>query len=271
MPPDQLSFFRGLDGVLSAGLEPEALERALADAGTHPVVCIDEAGRGPLAGPVVAGAVVFDGPCGVEGVGDSKRLSRDRRAALVPAIQEGAVAWAVAEASAEEIDEINILKATRLAACRAIEALGVVPAVVLTDALTLPGLTCPVVPIIKGDARVRGIGAASILAKEHRDALMRRLAEQWPQYGLGEHFGYPTPLHRERISEHGPSTIHRLTFRGAVPTDGQTLVHSQLFQETSEALESASPEEMRRLRRGIQRQRGLPRRECEELLRRCGG
>ncbi|MBN1475859.1 ribonuclease HII [Candidatus Sumerlaeota bacterium] len=264
-----MSFFAGLDGVLSAGLEPESLECALADVGAHPVVCLDEAGRGPLAGPVVAGAVVFMGPCDIEGVGDSKRLSRDRRAALVPVIQGRAAAWAVAEASAEEIDEINILEATRLAARRAIEALGVEPAVVLTDALTLSWLTCPVVPIVKGDARVRGIGAASILAKEHRDALMRRLAEQWPQYGLDEHFGYPTPLHRERIVEHGPSTIHRLTFRGAVPGDGQALIHSRLFQEMSEALATASPEERRRLRRRVQRQGDLPRREREELLRRC--
>ncbi len=267
---DQLSLLGGLDGILSGPGEPETLEQTLADANAGPVVAIDEAGRGPLAGPVVAGAVIFKGPCRIAGVDDSKRLTPKTRAALVPEIQRAVLAWAVGEASAEEIDEINILEATRLAAMRAIEALRITPAVALTDALTLPRLSCPVVPIVRGDARVRAIGAASILAKEHRDQIMRRLDREWPLYGLAEHFGYPTPLHRARLREHGPSTGHRLSFRGAEPHGEKPLVPSAFFEAMTTEISAAPAEDGPRLRRRITRRRALlPRREIDALLEQC--
>jgi ribonuclease HII len=275
----QLSLLRGLDGVLGGSCAPEALEEALAAEGIAPVVALDEAGRGPLAGPVVAGATLFAGACRVAGVGDSKRLSREARRALVPRIRDAAQATAIGLATAEEIDALNILEATRLAAERAIAALGVEPAVVLTDALTLPRLACPVVPIVRGDARVRAIGAASILAKEHRDALMRRLGRQWPQFGFAVHFGYPTPRHRAHLAEHGPTTVHRLTFHGAERRPGQPLIPSLFFQRTQARLDrqseagpaAASSGERNRLHAQITRRRGLlPEREVQELLLRCG-
>lgn len=259
----QLPFSAGIESILVDGFPPEEMEATLAHHAVGPIVAVDEAGRGPLAGPVVAGAVVFDGPCNVAGVNDSKKLNREKRASLVEPIKVHARAWAIGIATAREIDEINILQATRLAAMRAIRALGVAPAIALTDALTLPDLACPVVPIIKGDARVRAIGAASILAKEHRDDLMRRLDEEYPLFGFAEHFGYPTPLHRARVIDHGPSTMHRLTFRGAQPTQGADLVRSKSFQRIVAEGSLPSGEEWQCLCAL------LPECEIEELTKRC--
>lgn len=268
----QLALLGGLHGLLDRRCPPEALEVALAEERIGPVVAVDEAGRGPLAGPVVAAAVVFAGPCTLEGVRDSKQLSPERRRALVPQIRNTAQAWAVGVASAEEIDSLNILQATRVAAERALAALGVEPAIVLTDALSLPSLICPVVPIVRGDARVRAIGAASILAKQHRDGLMCRLARQWPRWGFAHHFGYPTPSHRAHLAEHGPTTLHRLTFKGAEPRRGQPLTPSLFFEQTKARLDQAACVERRRLRAQIARRRGtLPEREVQELLRLCDG
>lgn len=267
--PAQLPLLGGLDGILSGCVRPAQLEHALAAEGIGPVVAIDEAGRGPLAGPVVAAAVAFPGPCGVRGVNDSKQLSPQRRRALVPQIRRAALAWGIGLATAEEIDAINILEATRLASERAIAALGLAPAVVLTDALTLPRLACPVVPIVRGDARVRAIGAASILAKEWRDALMRRLARLWPQYGFDQHFGYSTDLHQERLAAHGPSTIHRLTFHGAGPQPGRPLVPSRLYVALREALANGRGKREALQRRIARLRRLCPARECEELTRLC--
>lgn len=271
MPPE-LSLLPGLDGLLGLDVPPEHWEGRLAAEGVGPVAAIDEAGRGPLAGPVVAAAVIFRGPCAVEGVNDSKQLTPEQRERLAPVIRREAAAWAVGSATAEEIDAVNILEATRLAARRALEALGMAPAVILTDALSLPGTAAPVVPIVKGDARVRAIGAASILAKVHRDRLMRRAAREWPQYGFERHFGYPTPAHRRCIEEAGPSTFHRLTFNCARPAPGQGLVSSRSAAALGALIAAAPPGDRAGLRGRILRRAGLlPRREIDALLARCAG
>ncbi len=174
------------------------------------VVGVDEAGRGPLAGPVVAAAVVLpDGPL-PDGLNDSKKLSPRRRGELARHIRSEA-RWAVAEASVEEIDRLNILQAALLAMRRAVEALGLPEAEVLVDGDRLPeGLRGRAV--VRGDATYACIAAASILAKEHRDRLMLRLAEEHPGYGFERHFGYPTPDHLEALRRLGPCPIHRRSF-----------------------------------------------------------
>jgi ribonuclease HII len=267
----QLPLLSGLDGLLNGHISPGRLERALAAEWVGPVVGVDEAGRGPLAGPVVAAAVVFRGPCAVRGVDDSKRLTPEARGRLAPRIRRAALAWAVGTASAEEIDQVNILEATRLAAVRAIAALGLTPAVILSDALSLPRLSCPVVPIVRGDARVKVIGAASILAKVHRDRLMRRLSREWPQYGFNLHFGYPTGFHRLQLERHGPSTIHRLSFEGVTDGPGQPLVRSRFFHAMEGALSNGTEAgAIAAWRWRLLRRRPIfPARECQELLRRC--
>ncbi len=174
------------------------------------VVGVDEAGRGPLAGPVVAAAVVLpDGPL-PDGLNDSKKLSPRRRGELARRIRSEA-RWAVAEASVEEIDRLNILQAALLAMRRAVEALGLPEAEVLVDGDRLPaGLRGRAV--VRGDATYACIAAASILAKEHRDRLMLRLAQDHPGYGFERHFGYPTPDHLEALRRLGPCPIHRRSF-----------------------------------------------------------
>ena len=177
---------------------------------------VDEAGRGPLAGPVVAAAVVL-GPGAVpEGLADSKTLSPARRAELAGRIRERAVGWALGQAAPSEIDRLNILEATLLAMRRALAGLAaarIVPELALVDGNRCPtGLPFPSRPVIRGDASVAAISAASILAKVWRDREMERLGRRWPQYGFAEHKGYPTPVHLERVRRFGPSPVHRLTF-----------------------------------------------------------
>jgi len=180
-------------------------------------VCgVDEAGRGPLAGPVVAAAVILDPARPIVGLNDSKKLSAARRAALAAEIRVKALAWAVAEASVEEIDQINILQASLLAMQRAVIALvarhGRVPERVLVDGNRCPQLSCPVEAIIGGDGKVAAIAAASILAKTVRDAGMLELHATHPQYGFDRHMGYPTALHLRALLEHGASPHHRRSF-----------------------------------------------------------
>jgi ribonuclease HII len=174
------------------------------------VVGVDEAGRGPLAGPVVAAAVVLpEGPPPI-GLDDSKKLSPRRREELARCIRSVG-RWAIAEASVEEIDRLNILQAAMLAMRRAVDALGMPDADVLVDGDRLPeGLRGQAV--VKGDSTYACIAAASILAKVHRDGLMLRLAEEHPGYGFERHFGYPTPDHLEALRRLGPSPIHRRSF-----------------------------------------------------------
>jgi ribonuclease HII len=174
---------------------------------------VDEAGRGPIAGPVYAAAVLLDRNRRIAGLDDSKRLSERRRVELAGLIRERALAWAVASASVEEIDRLNILVATLLAMRRAIHALTIVPNRVLVDGLHCPDVRIPVRAIIGGDAKVAAISAASILAKTERDAEMLRLHERFPQYGLDRHKGYPTRAHLSALRAHGVCEIYRRTFK----------------------------------------------------------
>lgn len=173
---------------------------------------VDEAGRGPLAGPVTAGAVILPKDCRILYLNDSKKLSEKRREELFVQIKEQAVAWAVGVAGPERIDEINILQATYEAMRKAIGELKVQPDLLLNDAVKIPGLAIPQVPIIKGDAKSMSIAAASILAKVTRDHMMAGYDELFPGYGFAKHKGYGTAAHIKAIEELGPCPIHRRTF-----------------------------------------------------------
>jgi ribonuclease HII len=176
-------------------------------------VCgIDEAGRGPLAGPVVAAAVILDTQREVDGLADSKVLSAPRREVLAVQIRERAVAYAIAEATIEEIDTLNILQATLLAMRRAVERLSVVAEYALVDGNQMPRLPIPGRAIISGDATEQCISAASILAKTARDALMRTFDQQHPGYGFAQHMGYATPDHLSQLRKLGPCRLHRRSF-----------------------------------------------------------
>lgn len=172
----------------------------------------DEAGRGPLAGPVVAAAVILDPGRPIDGLRDSKQLSPAMREKLAEAIRDRAAAFAIAAASVEEIDRLNILQASLLAMKRAIEALRPPPALALVDGNQLPRLRIDVQAIVGGDALIPSISAASILAKTHRDRLMAEFDAQYPGYGFAEHVGYPTPQHLQRLQALGPCAIHRRSF-----------------------------------------------------------
>ena len=173
---------------------------------------VDEAGRGPLAGPVCAAAVILDPMRPIEGLADSKKLSAKKREALAPLIRERALAWAIAWAEPEEIDHVNILRATMNAMRRAVEGLQVAPDCVWVDGNRLPDLPYPAEAIVKGDAKVPAISAASILAKTARDAKMREYAAQYPEYGFERHAGYGTKEHVAALEKYGPTPIHRKTF-----------------------------------------------------------
>lgn len=174
---------------------------------------VDEAGRGPLCGPVYAAAVILDPTRPIDGLNDSKKLSEKKREALAPLIRERALAWAVGVATVEEIDRLNILHASMLAMRRAVEGLGVLPDEVLIDGNRVPpGLVVPARAIVGGDASEPAISAASILAKTGRDHEMKALALLYPQYGIARHKGYPTREHLVALREHGPSPIHRRSF-----------------------------------------------------------
>ena len=177
------------------------------------LICgVDEAGRGPLAGPVVAAAVILDPKKPILGLNDSKKLSAKRREALAIEIRAKALAWAVAEASVEEIDCINILQASLLAMRRAVEALHISPERALIDGNRCPDLLCPAEAVIGGDGKFAAIAAASILAKTVRDEGMLQLHRTFPEYGFERHMGYPTAQHLAALSEHGVSPVHRRTF-----------------------------------------------------------
>jgi ribonuclease HII len=173
---------------------------------------VDEAGRGPLAGPVVAAAVILDDLQPIKGLKDSKVLTERKRDALFDEIRGKALCFCIAEASVEEIDRLNILHATMLAMKRAVEGLRLLPAKVLVDGNRLPVLKIPAEAIVKGDAKVQAISAASILAKVHRDRLCVDMHAQWPHYGFATHKGYPTALHLQALREHGASPVHRQSF-----------------------------------------------------------
>jgi ribonuclease HII len=177
------------------------------------LICgVDEAGRGPLAGPVFAAAVILDPARPIAGVADSKKLSARMRERLAIVIRAQALSWAVESATVEEIDRFNILGATMLAMARAVRGLTVAPAKVLVDGNRCPQLDFPVEAVVKGDASVAAIAAASILAKTARDALMLELDARYPHYGLAQHKGYPTAAHLEALSRHGVVDIYRHSF-----------------------------------------------------------
>ncbi|GEC94175.1 ribonuclease HII [Zoogloea ramigera] len=173
---------------------------------------VDEAGRGPLCGPVVAAAVILDPARPIVGLADSKKLSEKRRNALAIEIREKALAWCIAEASVAEIDRLNILHATMLAMQRAVAGLAVVPARVQVDGNRCPRLDVPCEAVVKGDSLVAEISAASILAKTARDALLVELDRRYPQYGLAGHKGYPTAAHLAALKAHGACEIYRTSF-----------------------------------------------------------
>ncbi|EEQ61644.1 ribonuclease HII [Enterocloster sp. OA13] len=204
-------------------LKGERLEKELArleamteyekEYGSSAFICgIDEAGRGPLAGPVAAGAVILPKDCRILYLNDSKKLSEKRREELFEEIKEKAVAWSVGIATPARIDEINILQATYEAMREAVGQLTVKPDVLLNDAVTIPDLDILQVPIIKGDAKSLSIAAASILAKVTRDHMMAGYEEMFPGYGFAKHKGYGTAAHIAAIRELGPCPIHRRTF-----------------------------------------------------------
>lgn len=172
----------------------------------------DEAGRGPIAGPVFAAAVILDPDHPIAGLKDSKKLSEHRRDELALEIKQYARAWAIAECSIEEIDELNILHASMLAMKRAIESLAIRPELALIDGNRCPKLAIAAKAIVKGDDKVPAISAASILAKTARDAVMLDLHRQYPEYGFDRHKGYPTAYHLEQLSIHGVSPVHRKTY-----------------------------------------------------------
>ncbi|WP_421866835.1 ribonuclease HII [Motiliproteus sp.] len=173
---------------------------------------VDEVGRGPLCGDVVTAAVILDPSRPIEGLADSKRLTDKRRAGLFDQIREQALAWSVARANVEEIDQLNILHATMLAMQRAVEGLDPVPEFVLIDGNRCPNLAMPSEAVVKGDSRVAEISAASILAKVTRDREMESLGQLYPDYGFAKHKGYPTAQHLEALERLGPTPFHRRSF-----------------------------------------------------------
>jgi len=173
---------------------------------------VDEAGRGPLAGPVIAAAVILDPVVKIPGLADSKKLSETRRKFLEKEIKEHAIAWSTGRADVHEIDSINILQASLLAMCRALDSLVKVPDFVLVDGNKTPKCNYLLYPVIKGDQIVEAISAASILAKQARDRELLELHKEYPEYGFEQHKGYPTRMHIEALERHGICQAHRLSY-----------------------------------------------------------
>ena len=217
---------------MARALKGEALERELQRleemgryereyAGLGPICGVDEAGRGPLAGPVAAGAVILPADVRILRLNDSKKLSPKVRDELFDEIKEKAIAWNVAVVSPARIDEINILQATYEAMREAIAGLSTVPGVLLNDAVSIPGISIRQVPIIKGDAKSLSIAAASILAKVTRDRMMEEYGRVYPEYGFEKHKAYGTAAPMDAIRRLGPCPIHRRTFLKNICGDGR--------------------------------------------------
>lgn len=215
-----------LDGMLN-------FERVLWQSGIRRIAGVDEVGVGPLAGPVVAAAVVFKPGTTIAGVDDSKRLDPAARAALAAVIRREAIGVGIGTATVEEIDRINVYQAGLLAMRRAVEALPAAPQHVLVDARTIPGLTVPQNPFTKGDGINFSIAAASIVAKTYRDALMETLDGRYPEYGFARHKGYSTPEHQAAIRRFGPCVLHRMSYPFIRELRGQ---YSPRFYEIKERL-----------------------------------
>jgi ribonuclease HII len=193
------------------------LETGLARCGYGLIAGVDEVGRGSLAGPVVAAAVILDGRCLVPGVDDSKCLTAPERERASAAIRSHAVSVAVAAVSPDIIDKVNILEATRLAMGEALTRLRPAPDCAVVDAVRLTGFGFPCIPLVRGDCFSYAVACASIVAKVERDRMMVELHGRYPQYGFADHKGYGVPEHLEALSAYGPSPIHRLTFRPVLP------------------------------------------------------
>jgi ribonuclease HII len=200
----RLSLVRGLEGLF-------------AQAGFELVAGVDEAGRGCLAGPVVAAAVIMDPRVAVPGVDDSKALNPSQRERLADAVRRTSVAWCVAQESPRTIDRINILEATRRAMKRALTSLRPAPDCAVVDAVPIRGTRFPCVPLVRGDNLSYAVAGASILAKVTRDRMMLDLHQQYPQYGFDAHKGYGARRHREALRTYGPTPAHRLSFRSVLP------------------------------------------------------
>ncbi len=196
------------------------LEDSFRDLGYSRIAGVDEAGRGCLAGPVVAAAVVVDPERVVPGVDDSKRLPRARRERLAEVVRGAALAWSVCAVPAATIDRINILQATRRAMSAALRGLAVAPDLALVDAVRLDGHRHPCLPLVRGDQLSYAVASASILAKVARDRMMRELDSEYPHYGFSRHKGYGAEEHMRALAEYGPCPLHRLTFRSVVPAVG---------------------------------------------------
>jgi len=196
------------------------VEREYLDRGLRLIAGVDEVGRGALAGPVVTAAVILNPDDPIAGIRDSKQLSPSRREALDGEIRTRAIAWSIDLIGNDEVDRINVLEATRVSMSRAIRGLSVIPELVLTDAMELDLLDIPLVSLIKGDARSNCVGAASIIAKVHRDRWMCRAALTFPAYGFDRHKGYGTQRHLEIILRQGPCPLHRRSFKPLSGTSG---------------------------------------------------
>jgi len=192
---------------------PNICEAILHESGLYPIAGVDEAGRGPLAGPVVACALILPPGLIIEGVNDSKTISSTRRATLAEKIKTAAVAYSYGIVDAATIDRINIHEAALKAMAIAVEGLSIPPRVVLADGKFPPRVPCPTLHLVKGDSLCHLIAAASILAKESRDKIMQDLHNVYPQYGFNKHMGYATKAHREAIKQHGACAAHRKSFR----------------------------------------------------------
>lgn len=188
------------------------IEDSLYEQGIRLICGVDEAGRGPLAGPVCAAAVILPAHADIPGLDDSKKLSDKRRRELMPLIKEQAIAYGIAMVDHKEIDEINILQATFLAMERAIDQLSIRPELALIDGNRAKDFGLPVQTVVHGDSLSASIAAASVLAKVTRDDYMLELAKQYPDYGFEVHKGYGTKVHYAALTEHGPSPVHRMTF-----------------------------------------------------------
>ncbi len=206
----RLRLMRGLDGLLRSH-------------GWQRLAGVDEAGRGCLAGPVVAAAVVVDDPHSIPGVDDSKMLRVADREMLSVLVRQTAVAWGIGAASPSEIDRLNILEATRMAMRRALGALKERPECALIDAVRVPELDYPCLSLVRGDIVSYSVACASILAKVERDRLMTELDRVYPHYGFARHKGYAAAEHRRALAEFGPSPEHRLTFRSVLPRGAEVL------------------------------------------------
>lgn len=192
----------------------DSIERSCISAGYELLAGVDEAGRGPLAGPVVAAAIIFPLPCHIEGLNDSKKLGPIKRENLYERIIDSGADYAVGVIEPDVIDRVNILQATLLAMRDAVEGLRQRPAMILVDGISRPPVSIPQKLVKKGDGRCVSIAAASIVAKVTRDRMMTKLHKIYPAYGFDSHFGYGTRSHMEAIRLNGPSPAHRLTFRG---------------------------------------------------------